>query len=83
KPYSLTERKARAATHNQPWGPTGSELARLSELSFSPADCATILHVVDLRLSYPPKKWRNVYKGLTLLEYLLRHGSEPCVARAR
>ena len=154
KPYSLTERKARAATRNQPWGPTGSELARLSELSFSPADCATILHVVDLRLSYPPKKvcgpvgreaaegcaghgrrswsaaaaiqappaaiqapllarrqrgqprpslprlapppsahaaalpalplqWRNVYKGLTLLEYLLRHGSEPCVARAR
>ena len=92
-------------------------------------DCGTILHVVDLRLGYPPHKWRNVYKasrrmrralccrccfsslehtlrqalaqlllllkpsrclrtvhlpqGLTLLEYLVRHGSEACVAQAK
>lgn len=28
-----------------------------------PQDCATILGVVDLRLGYPPHKWRNVYKA--------------------
>lgn len=42
-----------------------------------------MLAVVSLRLGYKPRKWRNVYKGLTVLEYLLRHGSEPCVAAAR
>ncbi|KAI3426323.1 hypothetical protein D9Q98_008696 [Chlorella vulgaris] len=83
KPFTATERKARAATRNQPWGPTGTELGRLAALSYNATDCAIILQVVDLRLAYPPKKWRNVYKGLTLLEYLLRHGSEACVERAR
>jgi epsin len=35
----------------------------LASLSYNPQDCATILHVVDLRLGYPPHKWRNVYKA--------------------
>lgn len=46
----------------QAWGPTGTELAMLAQLTHSPADCATVLGVVDFRLGYPPKKWRNVYK---------------------
>lgn len=46
----------------QPWGPTGTELAMLAQLTHSPQDCATVLAVVDFRLGYPPKKWRNVYK---------------------
>ncbi|KAL4448394.1 hypothetical protein ABPG75_005613 [Micractinium tetrahymenae] len=83
KPFTLTERKARAATRNQPWGPTGAELGLLAELTHSPADCATVLRVVDLRLGYPAHKWRNVYKGLTVLEYLVRHGSEACVRAAQ
>ena len=55
----------------------------LGELTLAPTDCAAILAVVELRLGYPPHKWRNVYKGLTVLEYLLRHGSDACVDRAR
>lgn len=62
KPFTVTERKARAATRNQPWGPTGAELGMLAELTHSPADCDTVLRVLDLRLAYPPHKWRNVYK---------------------
>ena len=83
KPYTPTERKARAATRNQPWGPTGTELAQLADMTYNPQDCATILNVVALRLAYPPHKWRNVYKALTLIEYLVRQGSEACVAQAR
>ena len=26
---------------------------------------------IELRLDYPPNKWRTVYKGLTVLEFLL------------
>ena len=35
--------------------------------------------VIQLRLGYPPAKWRNVYKALTLLEFLLKKGPENCV----
>ena len=35
--------------------------------------------VIQLRLGYPPSKWRNVYKALTLLEFLLKRGPENCV----
>ena len=35
--------------------------------------------VIQLRLGYPPAKWRNVYKALTLLDFLLKRGPENCV----
>ena len=39
--------------------------------------------VIQLRLGYPPAKWRNVYKALTVLEFLVKRGSERCVSMAR
>lgn len=83
RPYTLTERKTRAATRNQPWGPVGSQLNELAELSYSPGDCNTIFMVLNRRLDYPPTKWRNVYKSLSVLEFLIKRGSEDAVVRAR
>lgn len=57
------ERKARAATRNEPWGPTGTQLHELADLSRNPVDASIIFAVVELRLSYPAHKWRNVYKA--------------------
>lgn len=37
--------------------------------------------VLFFRLGYPAAKWRNVYKGLTVLEFLLKRGAEQ-VCRA-
>jgi hypothetical protein len=39
--------------------------------------------VIQLRMGYPPVKWRNVYKALKLLEFLVKRGSERAVAIAR
>ncbi len=39
--------------------------------------------VLEFRLAYPAEKWRNVYKALTVLEFLLTRGSEAAVAIAR
>ena len=39
--------------------------------------------VLQLRLGYAAAKWRNVYKALTVLEFLVRRGAERCVALAR
>ncbi len=39
--------------------------------------------VLQLRLGYAAAKWRNVYKALTVLEFLVRRGAARCVALAR
>ncbi|KAK9829298.1 hypothetical protein WJX72_005017 [[Myrmecia] bisecta] len=82
-PYTPLERKAREATRNEAWGPTGTLLNELAEATFDAADCEIIFAVLQMRLGYPADKWRNVYKGLTVLEFLLKRGSEQCVRIAR
>ncbi|CAL8468807.1 g8348 [Coccomyxa elongata] len=82
-PFTKLERKAREATRNEPWGPTGMILNDLAESSHNYNDCLVIFAVIQLRLGYPPAKWRNVYKALTVLEFLVKRGSERCVSMAR
>lgn len=38
-----------------------------------------IFAVLEHRLSYPPPKWRNVYKALVVIEYLVKRGSDDCL----
>lgn len=83
KPYSLTERKTRAATRNEPFGPTGQQLNELASLSFNVLDCTIIFSVLEMRMAYPPNRWRNVYKALSVLEFLVKRGSDDAVARAK
>lgn len=64
-------------------GPHGGQLVELAQLSFIPGNCAVIFHVLELRLLYPPEKWRNVYKALSVLEFLIQRGSEDAVRRAK
>lgn len=39
--------------------------------------------MLEFRLAYPVEKWRNVYKALTVIEFLLTRGSDAAVAIAR
>jgi len=83
KPYTSTERKTRAATRNQAWGPVGQELNELAALSYHPTECNTIFKVLELRLDYPPDKWRNVYKSLSVIEFIVKRGSEDAVRKSK
>eukprot|EP00192_Tetraselmis_astigmatica_P024769 CAMPEP_0117676278 /NCGR_PEP_ID=MMETSP0804-20121206/16072_1 /TAXON_ID=1074897 /ORGANISM="Tetraselmis astigmatica, Strain CCMP880" /LENGTH=827 /DNA_ID=CAMNT_0005485375 /DNA_START=220 /DNA_END=2703 /DNA_ORIENTATION=+ len=83
QPFSALERKAREATRNEPWGPTGTMLNELAEESYKEEACYVIFAVVEMRLGYPPEKWRNVYKALTVLEFILKRGSEVWVTLAK
>ncbi len=40
----------------------------------------TLQAVLFFRLGYPAAKWRNVYKGLTVLDFLLKRGSDQARA---
>ncbi len=41
----------------------------------------TLQAVLFFRLGYPAAKWRNVYKGLTVLDFLLKRGSDQARGR--
>jgi hypothetical protein len=85
-PFSSTERKARAATRNKPSGPTGAQLNELAQLSFNPHDASTIVATLIFRLHYRHRpdrhnRWRNIYKALSVTEFLLRRGSDNIVRK--
>ncbi|KAK1805330.1 hypothetical protein P4O66_019665 [Electrophorus voltai] len=73
--YSEAEVKVREATSNDPWGPSSSQMADISDLTYNVVACGEIMGMLWKRLN-DDKNWRHVYKSLTLLEYLLKTGSE-------
>ncbi|KDD75047.1 hypothetical protein H632_c904p0, partial [Helicosporidium sp. ATCC 50920] len=83
-PFTLVERVARAATRNEPWGPTGTELSALTDLAArKPEDCAIVLAVLELRLGYPPERWRCVYKALLVADHLAKRAPEDALPSLR
>ncbi|XP_058608557.1 epsin-1 isoform X3 [Onychostoma macrolepis] len=73
--FSEAEVKVREATSNDPWGPSSSQMADISDLTYNVVACNEILAMLWKRLN-DDKNWRHVYKSLTLLEYLLKTGSD-------
>ncbi|KND04682.1 uncharacterized protein SPPG_00395 [Spizellomyces punctatus DAOM BR117] len=83
KGYSDIQIKVRQATSNDPWGPSGSLMAEISQATFNHRDFLEIMEMIDKRLNDHGKNWRHVFKALTLLDYLLHTGSEAVIAYAR
>ncbi|XP_046690601.1 epsin-3 isoform X6 [Silurus meridionalis] len=74
--YTEAEIKVREATSNDPWGPPGSLMIEISELTFDVVTFSEIMGIIWKRLNDHGKNWRHVYKALTLLEYLVKTGAE-------
>ncbi|GHJ86147.1 hypothetical protein NliqN6_2549 [Naganishia liquefaciens] len=79
KGYSDTQTKLRDATSNDPWGPSGTQMNELAQLTYNQNDFVEIMEMLDKRLNDKGKNWRHVFKALTLLDYLLHAGSENVV----
>ncbi|KAK7605618.1 hypothetical protein JOL62DRAFT_589462 [Phyllosticta paracitricarpa] len=83
KGYSAVEIKVRNATSNDPWGPVGSDMAEISQLTYNNQDFYQIMDMLDKRLNDKGKNWRHVLKSLKVLDYCLHEGSELVVTWAR
>ncbi|EOD46802.1 eh domain binding protein epsin 2 [Neofusicoccum parvum] len=83
KGYSSVEIKVRNATSNDPWGPVGSDMAEIAQLTFNNQDFYQIMDMLDKRLNDKGKNWRHVLKSLKVLDYCLHEGSELVVTWAR
>uniref|UniRef100_V9KKE8 Epsin 3 n=1 Tax=Callorhinchus milii TaxID=7868 RepID=V9KKE8_CALMI len=81
--YSEAEIKVREATSNDPWGPPSSLMSDIADLTFNVVAFSEIMGMVWKRLNDHGKNWRHVYKALTLLDYLIKTGSEKVSQQCR
>ncbi|ROW08528.1 hypothetical protein VMCG_03044 [Cytospora schulzeri] len=84
KGYSSIQVKVREATSNDPWGPTGTQMSEIAQLSYnSSTEFYEIMDMLDKRLNDKGKNWRHVLKALKVLDYCLHEGSELVVTWAK
>ncbi|KAJ1980813.1 hypothetical protein H4R34_002316 [Dimargaris verticillata] len=74
--------KVRSATSNDPWGPSGTQMAEIAEATFNNHDFIEIMEILDKRLNDKGKNWRHVFKALVLLDYCIHCGAENVVSYA-
>lgn len=74
--YTEAEIKVREATSNDPWGPSSSLMTEIADLTFNVVALTEVMGMIWKRLNDHGKNWRHVYKALTLLDYLIKTGSE-------
>ncbi|KAG7786791.1 hypothetical protein KL910_001472 [Ogataea haglerorum] len=81
---SEMEAKVREATNNDPWGTPTSVMSEIARGTFSYPEreeiCAMIIRRFTEKSAH---EWRQIYKALQLMEYLVKHGSERFVDDAR
>lgn len=84
KGYSTVQVKVREATSNDPWGPTGTQMSEIAQLTYnSSTDFYEIMDMIDKRLNDKGKNWRHVLKALKVMDYCLHEGSELVVTWAK
>ncbi|PAV86520.1 hypothetical protein WR25_24253 isoform A [Diploscapter pachys] len=82
--FSEAEGLVFEATNEDPWGPTGPQMKEIAHLTYQYDLFYQVMLMLWKRMLEDNKHaWRRVYKSLTLLNYLLQHGSERGIADAK
>lgn len=78
------EAKVREATNNEPWGASTTLMATIARATFNYRDREEICNMIFRRFTEKSvREWRQIYKSLVLMEYLVKNGSERFVDDAR
>ncbi|KAG6845613.1 hypothetical protein H0H87_006666 [Tephrocybe sp. NHM501043] len=81
---SEMEAKVREATNEDPWGASSTLMQEIAQGTFSFQHFNEIMPAIYSRfMEKEARQWRQIYKSLQLLEYLIKHGSERVVDDAR
>ncbi|KAK3402172.1 Epsin-like protein ent1/2 [Sordaria brevicollis] len=84
KGYSAAQVKVRDATSNDPWGPTGTQMGQIAQMTYGTStEFYEIMDMLDKRLNDKGKNWRHVLKALKVMDYILHEGSEMVVTWAK
>ncbi|KAF9068587.1 hypothetical protein BDP27DRAFT_1224022 [Rhodocollybia butyracea] len=77
---SEIEAKVREATNDDPWGASST---LMQDIANRPEFNEIMPSIYSRFMEKEARQWRQIYKSLQLLEYLIKHGSERVVDDAR
>ncbi|KAG7088849.1 hypothetical protein E1B28_012803 [Marasmius oreades] len=81
---SEIESKVREATNDEPWGASSTLMQEIANRTFNYPEFNEIMPSIYSKfMEKEARQWRQIYKSLQLLEYLIKHGSERVVDDAR
>ncbi|KAH8721536.1 hypothetical protein GQ44DRAFT_623074 [Phaeosphaeriaceae sp. PMI808] len=82
--YTEMEAKVREATNNEPWGASSTMLQEIANATFNYQLLNEIMPMIYKRFTEKAsEEWRQIYKALQLLEFLVKNGSERVIDDAR
>lgn len=82
--YTDMEAKVREATNNEPWGASSTLMQKIAAGTYNYREREEIVGMIFRRFTEKASnEWRQIYKALQLLEYLIKNGSERLVDDAR
>ncbi|BCR94402.1 epsin-3, clathrin recruitment and traffic between the Golgi and endosome [Aspergillus luchuensis] len=82
--YTEMEAKVREATNNEPWGASNTLMHEIASGTHSYQLLNEIMPMIYKRFTdKTSEEWRQIYKALQLLEFLVKNGSERVVDDAR
>ncbi|RBQ68995.1 hypothetical protein VDGD_06262 [Verticillium dahliae] len=82
--YTEMEAKVREATNNEPWGASSTTMQEIANGTFNYSTLNEIMPMIYRRFTEKAaEEWRQIYKALQLLEFLIKHGSERVIDDAR
>jgi len=83
KPKTDTEKRVYEVLSHKNWGASSTLLNEIARDTYDFEKFNTIINLMWDGMANRPAAWRVVFKALTLLEHLLKNGSERCVDSAR
>ena len=81
--YSSAQILVRECTSNDQSSPTITQMSAVADLTYKNGTFQDVMDIIDRRLNDKGKNWRHVAKALTLLDYLVRYGSDDVVIWAK
>ncbi|EER34521.1 predicted protein [Candida tropicalis MYA-3404] len=78
------ESKVREATNNEPWGASSTLMSQIAAGTYNYREREEIIAFIFRRFTEKAaNEWRQIYKSLQLLEYLIKNGSERVIDDVR
>ncbi|KAF2858995.1 ENTH-domain-containing protein [Piedraia hortae CBS 480.64] len=82
--YTEMEAKVREATNNEPWGASSTLMQEIANATFNYQLLNEIMPMIYKRFTEKSaEEWRQIYKALQLLEFLIKNGAERVIDDAR
>ncbi|CCK72891.1 Ent3p KNAG_0M00380 [Huiozyma naganishii CBS 8797] len=82
--FTEMESKVREATNNEPWGASSTLMEQIAQGTYNYKEREEVMMMLMRRFTEKAgSEWRQIYKALQLLDYLIRRGSEKFIDDVR